>query len=578
MKKRYAGFITGMFFVVALGAVFIAGCGGSSGTGSYTVSGTLEIPDTTTGAARMAAAMGAATGTVQLSIVSATGTETIIAGPISTDDNGKYSFAVSNTYSYTVNHVIARAVVTAPDGATATLRTNVTGTTADITPVTEAAYQIITEKLVSDGKTFNDLTYTEVADIVTKVISAVGTSADSLADSLDTIINNAKSIAAFDADVQSALNSAVDDTSSAINYIVMANTPSGWSETQGDFAYMALTGSADIAPSATYNLLSPNPVNSDVAIAVDNSYVYILNRYGYDTVVVLDPAAGFSVTANYSLKENSSDATLNPQDIEIISSTKAYVTLNEKDYIQIINPLTGERTGTISLAPYTQQFGSGDTLDTIPEAANMVAVGSKVFVAVQNLDRSNYWATTDYAKVVVIDTSTDTAVASIDLSANCGQNPTGDLVYAYNLIYLTCSGSTFNPTGPESAGIASIDPATYAVTKIASKGDGDFSCSPSNIAIASATKGYFTCITSWPTTAVYAFNPSTGDVNSTAIFSGSVGFDLGIDPDGNLVVPSRDTSAPGLLFFDTSTDEQVYSSVVPVGLMPEAFDFFTYTP
>lgn len=579
MKKGYAALVTAVFMVSAAAVFLVAGCGGGGGNpGVFSVSGQLEIPGTTTGASRAASAMAPATGTVQMVIVTGTGTETVVAGPVATDAAGNYSLTVNSAYSYVTNDLVAKATVTTPGGATATLRANVYATTADIDPVTEAAYQIIVDKLVAEGKTFSDLTSAEVNNVVSAVQAAVGTSVDSLNDSLETIINNAKSIATFDSAVQLALLNAVKDPDADIDYIVMANTPSGWTETTGDFAYMELTGSDTVAPAANYNFLSPNPIKSDVAVAIGETYVYVMNRYGFDSVVVLDPASGFSVVANYSLKDDPEGDTLNPQDIEVISSTKAYVTLYEKDYMLVINPVTGEQTGTISLAAYTEQFGSGETLDAIPEAYQMAAAGDKVFVTVQNLDRASYWATTDYAKVVVIDTTTDTPVQGIDLATGCGHNPNGNIIYANSRIYLTCGGNTFNPTGTEPAGIASIDPSTYAVTNIASKADGDFSCSPSGVAIASATKGYFACLATWPSSSVYSFNPSTGDVDTTAVFSGSMGFSIGIDPDGNLVLPSRDTTDPGLVFIDTDTDQQLYGGAVDVGLMPEAFDFFTYTP
>jgi len=598
--KRMKKLVIASVICCAAGLLTLAGCGGGGGSAStsYTVSGSVLTPGGTTTArvaGRNAPALAGATATVSVQEIVDNGSNTaIVSGE--TGDNGQFTLTVPNEYGMRAKRLIVAASVRGT-----TLRAHVTSSSnLQVSPVSEATYQLIDEKLTAEGKTYSDLSFTEVSNIATAVSSAVGTSFENFGatSSISAAVSNAKNTAQFDSEVQANLNAAVDESVPAsITYLVMANTPSGWSETQGDFAYMELSGSTSAAPVPVYNFLNPNPVKSDVSIRQDGTYVYVLNRYNYDTVVVLDPSNAFGVVSNYSIKENSTDSTYNPYDIEVISTTKAYITLYEKDYILVTNPSTGAKVGEISLADLTVTTTNrtDGTEDSLPEANMMVKVGDKVFVTLQNLDRVNVksdgfsWTIPETGVVAVVDSTTDSLIdvdastagtQGIDLTdTNCGRNP-GVPVYYDGNIYLSCQGSSFDPTSSEPAGIAKIDVSTYQVTRLAAKGT-DFDCSPGNIAVSSSTKGYFNCLSTWPTSYVYSFNPTTGQVNTGSgeeVFSGPVGFDLAIDPYGNLVVPSRSTTEPGLLFFDTDTDRQVFSTAIDVGLMPEVLTFFTYTP
>jgi len=139
------------------------------------------------------------------------------------------------------------------------------------------------------------------------------------------------------------------------------------------------------------------PAGSDAVMRWYDDKLYIVNRFGGDNVQVVDGGT-LNTTHQFSTGNGS-----NPQDICFVSPTKAYVTRYELTDLLIVNPATGSSPGVISLAAFADADG-------VPEMARMVRVERYLFVAIQRLDRNNFFSPTDSSLVAVIDTDTDTVV------------------------------------------------------------------------------------------------------------------------------------------------------------------------
>ena len=146
--------------------------------------------------------------------------------------------------------------------------------------------------------------------------------------------------------------------------------------------------------------VTPNvaTVSSDAVLRSFNGLLYVVNRFGFDNIQVLDPGNNFATVRQFSVGNGS-----NPHDIEFVSATKAYVTRYESSELWIVNPQTGQHTGTVSLADFADADG-------IPEMDRLALRNGRLFVSVQRLDRNSFFSPTDSSQVVVIDAATNALV------------------------------------------------------------------------------------------------------------------------------------------------------------------------
>jgi len=121
--------------------------------------------------------------------------------------------------------------------------------------------------------------------------------------------------------------------------------------------------------------------------------LYVVNRYGYDNVQVIDPAQGYATLRQFSVGNGA-----NPQDIAFASPSKAYVSRLGSPDLLIVNPSTGATLGVIPLAAWADADGN-------PEAAHLAVVGDLLFVA---LERLSNFVPADTGLVVVVDMRADT--------------------------------------------------------------------------------------------------------------------------------------------------------------------------
>ena len=121
--------------------------------------------------------------------------------------------------------------------------------------------------------------------------------------------------------------------------------------------------------------------------------LYVVNRYGYDNIQVIDPAQGYATVRQFSVGNGT-----NPQDIAFASPTKAYVSRLGSPDLLIVDPSTGASLGVVPLAAWADADGN-------PEAAHLAVVGDLLFVA---LERLANFVPADTGLVVVVDMRADT--------------------------------------------------------------------------------------------------------------------------------------------------------------------------
>jgi hypothetical protein len=338
-----------------------------------------------------------------------------------------------------------------------------------------------------------------------------------------------------------------------------------WTDPVGSIA--SLDTSANYA--ATLALTTTD--GSDVVLRSFNGRVYVINRFGTDTIQVMD-AKSYSVVADYSVGGGS-----NPQDIWVISDEKAYVTRHDSqndkeiaDDLLIINPLTGAQIGSLDFKSYMEDDG-----DKLSRAAQMVAVDKKLFVCLQDLQSNLMDPANTNGKVAVIDTETDEIITVIELS---GRNP-ADITYSplTKLIYVTDSG-VFNNFVTDVTdgygGIEVVDPET-----LESKGivvdDAALGAYPSEIRLASDTLGFVIV----GGMSIASFNPTSFEVKNNALYTIS-GFylpDFSIDDNGNLLVTETSATTPGIVVVNPS-DGTVVAGPIAVGAPPSSITFVNPPP
>lgn len=560
MRKQLKTTAISILFALAL--ALLSGCGGggdvieSASAGVETISGAVQTPGGTTAGRQAASAAGALANVntavvVRLYVLDDDGTETALGSPAATDDNGGFVISVPVGYS----HVTHRLIVSTTIGSVR-LRTLVPSASVAVSPVSEAAFQYISEQLDAAGKDFGDLAASEIAAIEDEIADAMSGETFAGAATVSDAVTISKTAIARDADVSASIATSMN-TDPPTTLAVFTTTD----YSSGALSYIALTGDMTAAPAATPNVKT---IFSDTNIVSDGAYVYIINRFGSDSITVLDPSNGFSLVAEYSTGSGS-----NPYDIEFVSASKAYVSRYAKNSILIVNPATGAELGTIDLSAFADADG-------LPEMSEMVKVGNYIFVTIQNLEN---WAPARSGRMVVVDTATDSVVDADPATAGTqavslnGWNPQY-VVYNETVgrIFISCAGNYFDPSTP--GGIDSLDPAALTVTTVVDKGG--MNGSPGDIAVASSSRGYVVLSDSNFVNRIYSFNPATGAVGTAAVYTaGGYVAAIAIDPFGYLVISDGSYTNPGAVFIDTVTDE-VAQGPIGTGMGASAVAFVQF--
>ena len=326
----------------------------------------------------------------------------------------------------------------------------------------------------------------------------------------------------------------------------------------GSLAKMSTTKKQSVSK----NLLLIHP---DSVVKSYGKYVYVIQRLGADSIIVVNPK-----NPGHPINEYSTGNGSNPQDMEFKNSKKAYISLYEENKLLVIKPGTGNIKKKIDLS----EFADGDGL---VEMSEMVLVKNYLYVSLQRLNRDNFFSADNKSFVVVIDTDTDKI---LDLDPNTegnqaielnGRNP-GNMVYNKETgkIYIPLSGK-FN-TDDAFGGIEVINPETNTSEGMLIN-DEDLGGVTGVVAIGSSGTGYVTVSDSNFNYSIVCFSLSTGEVLNQLDNTGS-GFipNIAIDSNGFLYVADQTAENPGIRIFDTK-DNKLIKGPVDVGLPPYSITF-----
>ncbi len=322
----------------------------------------------------------------------------------------------------------------------------------------------------------------------------------------------------------------------------------------GNMGYYSISDTTAYA-----NLLS---IWSDNDIRTSNGAIYVLERYGKDNLMRIN---GSTIAESTVVYEKNIGASVDIQDIALVSASKAYVTELYGSKVVIVNPSTGVRTGkTVDLSGFDTYAGTVNA-DSVPYASKELYYNGKVYVACQRLKApaGGYIQAADTSKIVVINATTDTLEKAINLIY---KNPQ-ELSIFNGKLYVGSVGIW----GVNDAGIEEIDLSTDTntgsiVTESAFSGD------IASIIVVSDTKGYAVISTPTFTTELHSFNPQAKTVGPRiagldAPCSGHMAFD------GTYVyVGDRSNSTPGIVVIDPVTDAKI-GTTKNVGLPPNSLAF-----
>ena len=307
--------------------------------------------------------------------------------------------------------------------------------------------------------------------------------------------------------------------------------------------------------------LATRAITRDVAVVSPDPFerwyrglLYVVNRYGYDNVQVIDPAQGCATVRQFSVGNGT-----NPQDIAFASPSKAYVSRLGSPDLLIVDPSTGATLGVIPLAAWADADGN-------PEAAHLAVVGDLLFVA---LGRLANFVPADTGLVVVVDMRADTVYDADPLTPGTqvvklrSLNPGTDFAllpgaepHSASHLYIGCSGSWGALDGgvedivvPAQDGQpGAIHSAGFVITEAALAGDVlDVVVGGGHpYAIVSDAAGN-TSLVSW--------DPGTGSLLATLYAPGGYSLsDAALDGRGELYVCNSNFAAPGLFVYETGGD------------------------
>ncbi len=283
----------------------------------------------------------------------------------------------------------------------------------------------------------------------------------------------------------------------------------------------------------------PDPVATDVVLRTAGGLVYALNRFGADNLQALDPALGLATTYQVSTGSGS-----NPHDL-VLTDGRLYITRYGTASLLVADPTDGHELTTIDLSPFADADG-------IPEMDQMALWRGKLLVTLQLLDEDSFFSPTGHSTVAIIDPATNRVSGSFDLQ---GVNPASRLASDGSHLYVVTTGSF----GVADGGVERIaDDLTGSTTVVQGS---DLGGDLGQLAIVSPTKGYVVVSsTDWqhPDNRVVRFDPATGDIGATVYETTAYLPEITASPDGTLLaIADRDSSAPGVVLLDTTTDETI---------------------
>jgi hypothetical protein len=289
-------------------------------------------------------------------------------------------------------------------------------------------------------------------------------------------------------------------------------------------------------------------IYSDAGIKSYGGFLYVIEKYGADNILKFDPSKNDQSGVAYQthLGDN-----WNPQDIEFLSATKAYVSNMNQPKITIFNPSSGTMVSNIDISTYTFRPDSNSS----PYANDLQLVGSDLYVLLQRRNGYNPGAP---SLILKINTTTDAVADTIPLQFKNGYG----MAYADGALYVSNPGSSYS-TGD--GAIEKVNLSTKAVSTVIT--EITLGGNPNQIVHKSGSHFYITNYIAWKNDKVVEIDASTGTVVAT--LPGVIDAFGGIyydDFEGKLYVGERDATEMGVRVFKDNV--QVGSTIKSSNSLP----------
>ena len=306
-------------------------------------------------------------------------------------------------------------------------------------------------------------------------------------------------------------------------------------------------------------------VDADSVVRVIDDRVFVVNRFDGSSVQEIDPDAGLTTLWRCSVGAGS-----NPHDLVLVSPTKAYVSRYDATSISIVDPSVGPScagfvTGSIDLS-------SEADADGIPETDQMLLVGDRLFVAVQRLNRDDFFRPAMNGALVVIDTTTDEIVKTIELTITNPFVETKGLLYdaKQKRILVGGPGTLFSEL--DDGGIEAVD-ATNLVSLGVLLDGADLGGDLMDFALLGTERGYAIVADGSFVAHVVAIDLGDGVLDAPLLTSSQNVSDLELTADGRLWIVDRNCFDPGLRVFAVGSDTELTAEPIYPGLTPFSIDF-----
>ncbi len=279
-------------------------------------------------------------------------------------------------------------------------------------------------------------------------------------------------------------------------------------------------------------------IYSDAGVRSFGGYLYVIEHYGADNILKFDPLKRDQSGVVYQthLGDN-----WNPQDIEFLSATKAYISNMNQPNISIFNPSSGAVISHIDISAYTFRPDSNSS----PYANDLQLVGSDLYVLLQRRNGYNPGAP---SLILKINTVTNIVVDTISLQFKNGYG----MAYADGALYVSNPGSSYSIGD---GAIEKVDLSTNVVSTVID--ETILGGNPNHIIHKSGSRFYITNYIEWKNTKVVEIDAATGTAVATLPGAkdafGGIYYD---DVEGKLYVGERDATEMGV---------RVYKDNVEVG-------------
>jgi len=316
---------------------------------------------------------------------------------------------------------------------------------------------------------------------------------------------------------------------------------------------------------------------SDTVISTNEDNFYLISRFKTDSVTKFKISDPENFDWQYSSnRPNTNEEKSNPYKLLVKNDTTAYLIRYGHKVISIVDPSASSfenfHTGEIDLSSY-----AGD--DEIPEATDALLIGDKLYVLMQNLDRINGWIV-GQAYLAIFDTNDNSEVVTNDDSTTpngislIGTNPLQmEYLSTTNSIYIAANGPYFGDN-QFSGGVEVVNLSDYSSSIVIDDGTADDHPygKINNIAILNASRAYFIGYTATEDTAIFSFNPTTGEVDNMALMENEDISDIEIGPLGNLWITNRKNS--GITIINT-VDNSIFKELIDTDLVPSDIEFIS---